>query len=107
MSHSSSDDPALPILRAGNFLGRAILAINPKHAFNATDHSAHRAADDRTDRAGTPITFIYTMRNSARHALACAATGTAVTAIARLAINIPATARAAVRRHRVRGKAIV
>jgi hypothetical protein len=70
MSHRSANDSALPVLRAWNFHGRVIiLTINAQHTLNSTDHAANRAADNRADRASTPITLIDSVRDASRHAL--------------------------------------
>jgi len=43
--------------------------VHPQNTLYSPDDAADRAADDGTDRAGTPVTFIDAVRNTARHAL--------------------------------------
>jgi len=44
-------------------------AIDTQDAFDPADHATNGTADDGTDRARTPVTFIHAIRNAAGDAL--------------------------------------
>jgi hypothetical protein len=46
-----------------------VLTVHPENALYSTNDSANRSPHHGTDRAGTPVTFIDTVSNTARYSL--------------------------------------
>jgi hypothetical protein len=46
-----------------------LIVVHPQNSLYSPNNTANRAPYDGTDRAGTPVTFIDTMRNTAGYAL--------------------------------------
>jgi hypothetical protein len=58
------------VIGAGPHIGSSFVSgADAKHAFDSTDDASDCAADDRSDRASTPVALVHSMRDPAGNTL--------------------------------------